>query len=100
MPAVALQPSRTVEELAELRELTGDEDGAQRVAWTDTCVRAREWLSGKLEPLGVKEETDEAGHFGFFSVARLRSRSFFLRWRSFRHRLIGRDPRPMRPGSL
>ena len=49
-----LDPSRTVEELNELRELTGDEEGAQRVAWTDTWVRAREWLSGKLRPLGVE----------------------------------------------
>ena len=65
MPAVALTPSRTVEELNELRELTGDEEGAQRVAWTDTWVRAREWLSGKLEPLGVEEETDEAGNQWF-----------------------------------
>jgi hypothetical protein len=31
---VALTPSRTVEELRELQELTGDESGAQRVAWT------------------------------------------------------------------
>jgi hydantoinase/carbamoylase family amidase len=65
LPAVALQPSRTVEELAELRELTGDEDGAQRVAWTDTWARAREWLSGKMAPLSVAEETDEAGNQWF-----------------------------------
>jgi len=65
LPAVPLDPSRTVEELQELRELTGDEEGAQRVAWTDTWVRAREWLSGKLEPLGVAEETDEAGNQWF-----------------------------------
>jgi hydantoinase/carbamoylase family amidase len=65
LPAVALTPSRTVEELQELRELTGDEEGAQRVAWTDTWARAREWLSAKLEPLGVEEETDEAGNQWF-----------------------------------
>jgi hydantoinase/carbamoylase family amidase len=65
LPAVALEPSRTVEELEELRELTGDEEGAQRVAWTDTWIRAREWLSGKLEPLGLEEETDEAGNQWF-----------------------------------
>jgi hypothetical protein len=29
---VPLDPSRTVDELRELRELTGDENGAQRVA--------------------------------------------------------------------
>src|SRR5215204_6165431 len=34
-----LQPSRTVDELRELRELTSNEDGAQRVAWTDTWER-------------------------------------------------------------
>jgi N-carbamoyl-L-amino-acid hydrolase len=68
LPAVALEPSRTVRELEELRELTGDEEGAQRVAWTDTWMRAREWLSAKLEPLGVSEETDEAGNQWFTLV--------------------------------
>ena len=43
-----LDPARTVAELRELRELTGDENGAQRVAWTDTWETAREWLRGKL----------------------------------------------------
>src|SRR5919106_2420988 len=57
-----LQPSRTVSELRELRELTGDEDGAQRVAWTGTWERAREWLRGKLGELPVEHEIDEAGN--------------------------------------
>ena len=43
-----LQPSRTVAELKELRELTGDESGAQRVAWTETWERARGWLREKV----------------------------------------------------
>lgn len=60
-----LTPSRTVEELRELRELTGDDDGAQRVAWTDTWAQAREWLSGKLGGTGAEEETDEAGNQWF-----------------------------------
>ena len=60
-----LEPGRTVDELRELRELTGDEDGAQRVAWTDTWARAKEWLSGKLAPLGVEEKTDAAGNQWF-----------------------------------
>ncbi len=60
---MALQPSRTVAELRELRELTGDEAGAQRVAWTDTWERARGWLRGKL---GFAEhEIDEAGNQWF-----------------------------------
>ena len=40
-----LDPSRTVAELRELQELTGDENGAQRVAWTDTWVKAQEWMA-------------------------------------------------------
>src|SRR5918994_5761141 len=60
-----LQPSRTVEELRELRELTGNEDGAQRVAWTETWAKGREWLRGKLEGLPLEHEVDEAGNQWF-----------------------------------
>jgi hydantoinase/carbamoylase family amidase len=60
-----LQPSRTVAELEELRELTGNEDGAQRVAWTETWAKAKDWLRGKLEGIGAEEETDEAGNQWF-----------------------------------
>jgi N-carbamoyl-L-amino-acid hydrolase len=62
---VALDPGRTVSELRELRELTGNEDGAQRVAWSDTWVEAKEWLSAKVSPLGAEEEIDEAGNQWF-----------------------------------
>jgi beta-ureidopropionase / N-carbamoyl-L-amino-acid hydrolase len=59
---MALSPSRVVEELRELRELTGDADGAQRVAWTDTWERARAWLREKLDGLPLEHEIDEAGN--------------------------------------
>jgi N-carbamoyl-L-amino-acid hydrolase len=62
---VSLQPDRTVAELRELRELTGDENGAQRVAWTETWERARDWLRGKLAGLPVTEQIDEAGNQWF-----------------------------------
>jgi N-carbamoyl-L-amino-acid hydrolase len=62
---MALDPSRMVAELKELRELTGDENGAQRVAWTDTWERAREWLRGKVDGTGAREEIDEAGNQWF-----------------------------------
>jgi hydantoinase/carbamoylase family amidase len=55
-----LDPSRTVAELKELRELTGNEEGAQRVAWTDTWVRAQEWMTSKLEGTGAEMAFDEA----------------------------------------
>ena len=60
-----LRPSRTVEDLRELQELTGDEDGAQRVAWTKTWAEAKEWLRGKVAPTGAVEEVDEAGNQWF-----------------------------------
>src|SRR5881275_3516172 len=60
-----LEPSRTVDELRELQALTGDENGAQRVAWTDTWEKAREWLRGKVADTGATEEIDEAGNQWF-----------------------------------
>lgn len=57
-----LQPERTLAELKELRALTGDDDGAQRVAWTDTWARARSWYAGKLHELPVEVATDAAGN--------------------------------------
>ena len=54
-----LDPSRTVAELRELQVLTDDADGAQRVAWTDNWVRAKEWLREKVP---LEDEVDEAGN--------------------------------------
>jgi N-carbamoyl-L-amino-acid hydrolase len=75
---VPLDPSRTVVELGELRELTGDENGAQRVAWTDTWEQAREWLREKVAETGAEETIDAAGN-----------QWFTLRGRSERVLLIG-----------
>jgi N-carbamoyl-L-amino-acid hydrolase len=58
----ALQPQRTIEELKELRALTGNDDGAQRVAFTPTWDKARDWLRAKLAELPVEVEIDEAGN--------------------------------------
>src|SRR5579872_2953575 len=63
--SMALQPDRTVAELRELKDLTGDENGAQRVAWTDRWERAREWLRGKAAGLPVDELIDQAGNQWF-----------------------------------
>jgi N-carbamoyl-L-amino-acid hydrolase len=60
-----LVPARTVLELEELRELTGDENGAQRVAWTETWERARAWLREKVAVTGATYERDEAGNQWF-----------------------------------
>src|SRR6266550_8207286 len=63
--AQMLDPGRTVAELRELQERTGNENGAQRVAWTDTWQQAREWLSGKLAGTGAEETIDAAGNQWF-----------------------------------
>ena len=74
-----LQPGRTVAELRELRELTGDEDGAQRVAWTDTWRHGEGVARGASSPAtGAEQEVDEAGN-----------EWYTLRGRSERALLIG-----------
>jgi hydantoinase/carbamoylase family amidase len=58
----ALNPQRTIDELKELRRLTGTEAGAQRVAFTEVWDRARDWYRAKLAELPVEVEMDEAGN--------------------------------------
>lgn len=57
-----LNPKRTVAELKELRELTGDENGAQRIAFTPTWAKARAWLRRKLDETSAEIHIDEAGN--------------------------------------
>src|SRR5271167_2918786 len=59
---MSLDPKRTVAELKELRALTSDENGAQRVAWTDTWLKARQWFESKLDGLPVEQHHDAAGN--------------------------------------
>src|SRR5256885_1485341 len=61
--ATALDPKRAVAELKELRSLTGDEKGAQRVAFTPIWAKARKWLRSKLEETGAEIHNDAAGNF-------------------------------------
>src|ERR1700752_464757 len=74
---MSLNPKRTVAELKELRELTGDENGAQRVAWTDTWETARAWLRDKVAATGAVEEIDEAGN-QWFTLAGESDRALLL----------------------
>ncbi|HUK99180.1 MAG TPA: hydantoinase/carbamoylase family amidase [Gaiellaceae bacterium] len=60
-----LDPARTVEELEELRALTGDENGAQRVAWTPAWETARAWLRDQVRSTGAAETIDAAGNQWF-----------------------------------
>ncbi|MFO1446548.1 MAG: Zn-dependent hydrolase [Opitutaceae bacterium] len=66
-----VDPKRTIRELKELRALTGDVDGAQRVAFTPVWQTARDWLTNKLAGLPVELHRDAAGNLW----ATLRGRS-------------------------
>lgn len=57
-----LNPKRVILDLKELRELTGDGNGAQRVAFTSTWQKARSWLKAKLAALPVEVHEDAAGN--------------------------------------
>ena len=57
-----LNPKRTVAELKELRTLTGNENGAQRIAFTPAWLTARAWFTQKLSALPVETHTDAAGN--------------------------------------
>lgn len=60
--STGLNPGRTIGELKELRELTGDGNGAQRVAFTPRWVAARKFLKECLEGLPVEVHHDAAGN--------------------------------------
>jgi beta-ureidopropionase / N-carbamoyl-L-amino-acid hydrolase len=74
---MSLDPKRTVAELKELRALTADENGAQRVAWTDTWLKAREWFQSKLKGLPVERHYDAAGN-GWVTLAGVSERALLL----------------------
>ena len=59
---MALDPRRTISDLEELRALTADEHGAQRIAWSDNWLKARAWFQSKLAQLPVEHHLDAAGN--------------------------------------
>jgi len=48
--------------LKELRALTADENGAQRLAWSPTWLKARAWFQSKLNELPIEHHYDAAGN--------------------------------------
>jgi len=55
--------AQALADLQELRRLTEDSAGAQRVAWTDTWTAARDWLLAQLKEIdGVSVDRDQAGN--------------------------------------
>jgi N-carbamoyl-L-amino-acid hydrolase len=54
--------TRVLANLDELRALTADEHGAQRVAWSPVWLKARAWFEAKLTALPVEDHYDAAGN--------------------------------------
>jgi len=48
--------------IKQLRTLTTDENGAQRLAWSPIWLKAREWFQAKLRELPVEHHLDAAGN--------------------------------------
>lgn len=57
-----MDAKRVLANLDELRALTADAQGAQRVAWSPTWLKARAWFAEKLKGLPVEDHYDAAGN--------------------------------------
>jgi N-carbamoyl-L-amino-acid hydrolase len=57
-----VDPRRTVSDLEQLRALTANDHGAQRIAWSETWLKARAWFQSKLAELPVEHHLDAAGN--------------------------------------
>jgi N-carbamoyl-L-amino-acid hydrolase len=68
MKIAPLIPQNVVANLHELRELTSDANGAQRLAWTEVWRQARAWYETKLDQIATEAPSlerhyDPAGNF-------------------------------------
>ena len=61
--AVTVDAAAVLRDLDELRALTADDAGAQRVAWTPLWLKARAWFEQKLEALRTEAAPGLEWHF-------------------------------------
>ncbi len=59
---MSVDAKAAIEMLKELRSLTADDNGAQRVAWTPAWLKARKWFQSKLRTLPIEHHYDAAGN--------------------------------------
>ncbi len=57
-----LGAERIIKDLRELAQLSSDENGAQRIAWTPMWETTRNWFKEKVEGLGAEYTKDSAGN--------------------------------------
>jgi N-carbamoyl-L-amino-acid hydrolase len=58
-------PKKVLQDLNELRALTADDEGAQRLAWSPMWLKARAWFEEKIKDLPVEHHYDAAGNHWF-----------------------------------
>ena len=59
---MAVDTQAAIDLLKELRALTADENGAQRLAWSPVWLKARQWFQSKLREQPVEHHLDAAGN--------------------------------------
>lgn len=59
---MAVDAQAAIDLLKELRAITADENGAQRLAWSPVWLKARQWFQSKLRELPVEHHLDAAGN--------------------------------------
>jgi N-carbamoyl-L-amino-acid hydrolase len=57
-----VDPKTALRNLDELRTLTADDQGAQRLAWSPTWLKARAWFEEKIKDLPVEHHYDAANN--------------------------------------
>ncbi len=57
-----VDPQAVLRDLEALRALTGDANGAQRLAWSPVWLRARAWFEEQIADLPVERHYDAAGN--------------------------------------
>ena len=57
-----INPQNVINDLNELRRLTADANGAQRLAWSPVWLEARAWFQAKGKALGLEHHLDAAGN--------------------------------------
>jgi len=57
-----VHPKKVLQDLNELRALTADDEGAQRLAWSPMWLKARAWFEEKIRDLPVEHHYDAAGN--------------------------------------
>lgn len=57
-----IEAKNALTNLKELKDLTANSDGAQRIAWTPMWLKARAWFESKLAGLPVEHHFDAAGN--------------------------------------